>query len=998
MPLKNQVIPAVLQAGLDTGKDPKLVSQGLLILENCLMDKQGELSKRPGMLSLTGTITNENMATYKDRAMMVGATVQRHAGSTSTTGGFDSLGTAGGLDVDVDARAALSNTLVNCAEIQEASEIQAVAYEEYDNIALAYKWKLATYDRYSGVLIDEIEDDYQIRIIKLDDTIYYFKPSGAGAVLHYSKVDSDGTINASMQTITGCVATHTNLVGWCAFDLCEMDTRTYDLMLVHKNAAGTGLQVLTWDGPSFGAGTWRQTAITAPTTVAQVCCSRLLDGEGVVTYVDSGASPRAVTCEAFDVELASQVSAAEVFTDAGTSTFGNLTAVRMTDTLHRIYITLYTSTENADVIAWNNFIDTAGTGSAQYAKDSCPVWATGLIPAAKPYIASDAKHYMLLFRRGYSATDVNWGYLICDEDADIKARVLPGDTYSAAYHRGVGAYYERTTDTWIMGGIKRTDVNTSALVLMEVSLAPGQIHSVESPQHLLIGGSCPWEVDGQQVVEQGFPWYPFHVDTSRAAPGGATDIGEGDYGYKVVYEWYDARGHLHRSRPSPAATITTTTANDVVTLTVPNLHNTAKTDATIVIYRTAVDGSVYYRLKAVANGSDRTQDVTDSAGDSSITYNAYIYTTGGVVGNEAPPPYRVHCIHQHRHVVVHREAEAWDIRYSKEFVTSEGIAYSGFLGIKCDPAGGRITALASYSDRLLIFKENRIYATDGYGKTASATGQGYREPYLVSEAVGCVNQKTLVETPAGLLFEGEDGIYSLDKTMRVQAIGAPASYHFDQISLVSAALVSEQHYAIFVSSDGVALVFDYMHGQWMEFTNHQGSDCTVAQGILYHRTSSDVVKAENRASYLDDSSQVEMRIRTGWFSFAGLLGFKRIREILLIGQNVSNHILRVKVAYDFDPIWVDSQTFEASDLGTYLDASSHYDVNVAAACTAPDYLDKSYLLSVGTSRQKCTSIMLELTDECPTGVTVAAGFTMNGISFLAAVKTGAKRLGTGRYL
>ena len=62
-------------------------------------------------------------------------------------------------------------------------------------------------------------------------------------------------------------------------------------------------------------------------------------------------------------------------------------------------------------------------------------------------------------------------------------------------------------------------------------------------------------------------------------------------------------------------------------------------------------------------------------------------------------------------------------------------------------------------------------------------------------------------------------------------------YHYEQIALVSGAIVPEKHYAIWCSSDGVALVFDYLHGQWLEFTNHVATDCVQAGGYPLPRDS-----------------------------------------------------------------------------------------------------------------------------------------------------------------
>ena len=49
MPLRPAVIPVQLTTGLDAGKDPKIVQQGLLRLENSVQRYTGEFRKRYGM-------------------------------------------------------------------------------------------------------------------------------------------------------------------------------------------------------------------------------------------------------------------------------------------------------------------------------------------------------------------------------------------------------------------------------------------------------------------------------------------------------------------------------------------------------------------------------------------------------------------------------------------------------------------------------------------------------------------------------------------------------------------------------------------------------------------------------------------------------------------------------------------------------------------------------------------------------------------------------------
>ena len=72
--------------GLDAGgKNPQLVRDGLLVLENGQYLRQGAVSLRSGFQAQTGTYTDDRMGTYKDRPVVYGQGLKVFGGSTSQT-------------------------------------------------------------------------------------------------------------------------------------------------------------------------------------------------------------------------------------------------------------------------------------------------------------------------------------------------------------------------------------------------------------------------------------------------------------------------------------------------------------------------------------------------------------------------------------------------------------------------------------------------------------------------------------------------------------------------------------------------------------------------------------------------------------------------------------------------------------------------------------------------------------------------------------------------
>lgn len=467
-------------------------------------------------------------------------------------------------------------------------------------------------------------------------------------------------------------------------------------------------------------------------------------------------------------------------------------------------------------------------------------------------------------------------------------------------------------------------------------------------------------------------------------------------GYQGFYEHYMGDGKVERSAPSPVVSVANI-ADETMSVVFPELHQTAKGTVHFCLYRTEANKATLKRVQLQANDVTAYEGtMTDSDSDENIEEEPQIYTTGNVLSNLPPPPTRAMWVHQERLFVVNREAESWDVRYSKPFEEGEGIAFNNVLALKCTAAGGRITAGASLLGRIVLFKGSSIYTSYGTGYSNTGTGSGYSAPELVSAAIGCVDPKTLVETPIGLMFLSEDGIYLLDQQWGVSAIGKPVKTHTDVINIKGVAHVKDRHYVIWVS-DGVALVYDYLYNTWSTFTDYAGTDVVVDEdNKTWVKGSTTVLSYEDRTLWTDGSvspTAIKHRVRTGWIAADA---YQKVHDIGIMGQNRSDCTIRVKIAFDFQmnsaggPYWAYDVTLNTNLLG-YSETSEYYQAPGTLA-NAEDAL----LIKVRIAR-RCRAFLVEISDETRSGgSTVTKGFTVSALDLSVSPKGGLFRTGGAR--
>lgn len=521
--------------------------------------------------------------------------------------------------------------------------------------------------------------------------------------------------------------------------------------------------------------------------------------------------------------------------------------------------------------------------------------------------------------------------------------------------------------------------------------------------NLLIGGGVVQAYDGDTVAESGFNVYPepptlLEVTSGTPNNNATRSIASGDYGYCIVYRWTDNQGQEHRSAPSEIVSVTTSSGPSAVQVTIPTLRITQKSNVVVEIYRTEDAGTIFYLTNSVTvpffnDPSSDTVVFLDGRPDSALISGRTLYTTGGVLENIAPPSARVLATHTASKRIFLAGLENPNLlQYSKQTFDGQPVEFNDALVQPIDPVGGPITALASMDEKLVVYAEDATFFISGSGPNNAGQQNSFTEPERISSDIGCMNPKSVVLTPKGLMFKSRKGFYLLDRALGLSYIGAPVE-KFNGLTITSAKVVAELNQVRFTAIDGDCLVYNYEYGLWSTFTNHRAKSAEVVGNDYYYlRTNNDLYK-ENRTSFSDAGVPIKMRVEIGWISFTILQGYARVYKMLVLGNWLSRHNLYIKVGYDFNEAW--TQTATVTPDTAQIDAVAYGDDSPYGEPVGKPYggYGNPYQARINFKKQKCQSLKLEIED---VQESAGEGFSLSQITFQVGGKSGLFKLNKGK--
>lgn len=981
MGLRPQPVAIAFREGLDTKTAPKASVPGRLMeLENGVFTKIGEIRKRNGHDAISRQIESggaltaaDALATFRSELLLFG--------------GGRVYSYTDALERWVDRGAAVS------AKLTERSVVRNAHAQSAPDVARANDMTLTVWEDTRGGVRYSLTDDTtgaayvtdgavstssggtRPRVVAFGDYFYIFYSAGTG--IFYRKVDPDAptlieteqnpiaTLDPTLQTWDVLTIGASLYVAWydTAIGTIAVNFFNASMVLGATTYSVTGLSVTMWSDAALNVWilsadlttqyltvydpTW--TASCLNVTVGSVASLQRFTG---VAYGED--SSRILFEKTGSIIYATTVHVSGLIRSAVTE------IVRSVGLAGRAFehdLTTYVPVVHASTLQSTLFVLNAADGA--------------VVGKASPGLAGGA-------RERYTLSHVT-------EHAAGKFSFAA--TVKTALEATSGGVHTRNGVEWVE---------------MDFSGSP-RFQSCELGQNLIVAGACVSAYDGGTYAEHGFHLYPEGIAVP-AITGAVGSLGAGAYQWRFVYEWTDLQGQVHRSAPSPAVSYTTV-ANDSASFTVPTLRLTGKALVRIVAYRTAVAGSVFYRLGTIASPTlnDKTADsvtIVDAATDASIAGNELLYSDGAAgseLENIAPGGASLVVSHRGRAFC---KVGPQRVAFSKQIEDGRPVEFNDGLYVTPDARGGEVSALASMDDKLIIFKDRAIFAVNGDGPDFTGAGS-YPEPVLVSSDVGCSDARSVVLTGGGVMFKSSKGIYLLDRSLQVTYIGAPVE-DYNGLTLTSATMVPGSNQVRWTSSGsvviedeprtGVGLVYDYAFNQWGTFTNHDGVGATVWNGTYVYAKSDGRTYKENTSTFADAGAWVRFKLTTSWLTFAGVQGYQRIYRVGLLGDYKSEHSLRVRLGYNYAPSFSYSQDLDAESLvgaGTWGSDATWGSGSVWGGAPPVEWF------CARPERQKCAAIRVSLEDVQTD--TTGEGFSISNLALLVGVKRGPFKFTADRH-
>jgi len=989
MALEKQNITVNLGLGLNTKVDPKLMRDGLLELENGVFTSVGQVQKRYGLTALgnlttTGTAITDTraIATFQDELDLLSSN-NLYSYVSSSNNWLDKGNFAG---VAVRGVGILRNANTQSSpDIGYLSGITVYAYQDSGGGIRA-----TVVDETSG---NQIQSNYQLSTtgvhprcaITTNSILVYYVETNTLKV-NVLSVGNPTSFSAAASVTANIHATAIYDIAPAGNNNVIAYRKSSGSVIVTGYLKANGLLASATDGYPSPV----EFAKDPDGSIAILAYYR-----GDVTndglYVFFHNSTDGTRCIIYDIGLANTPISRII--DASTTLSRNITAINLTSSSVQVWYEVTSAQTYYRYIKSNTISRTGTVGTAQ-------VWARSVGLISKAFTGYDSNVYLIVGHESvlqsthFTAKNISTSsYFIANRISYQNAGGLTANV------SGLCNVYSISTYEWLAPMIVKTSLNsqnnnvfsTNGLQKIVFNFdTTALFDTAQLGNNLHIAAGMLFDYDGTNLVEHGYNLYPENIVAANSTAGaGMTD---GTRQYAIAYEWTDIQGQIHRSSPSIPTSSVTAGGTNVVTLTIPTLRLTerkaAKGDISVVVYRTTNNGTVFYRASSITSPllnvtSQDTVAYVDNLTDTVIVGNELLYTTGGVLENIAPPSCTKIYVYNNRLIIAGLEDDN-AIWYSRQFSQNESVNFSDLIVARIDQGKRGITGLVQLDEKLIFFKSNSIYYQLASGPTDTGFNNDIGTPQAIATDVGCVSSKSIVITPVGAMFKSAKGYYLLDRSLQVEYIGAQVEA-FNGLTPSGAVLCDSVNQIRFTHTDGSCLVYDYYLKQWSTFTNMNCIASRRWNSNFVLARSSGVVDYENSATYLDNSSNIMMKVTTNWIQTGGIQSFQRIYQAAIIGQFRSNHILRVRVGYNFEESWRDDfniNSVTALGNSTYGDDALYG--NAAYYGGSNDYI---WQFKINNSIQKCQSIRYEITTVNPDGIE-GASFNLTALSLEVGIKKG----------
>lgn len=1000
--LQKQSVNINFAQGLDTKTDPWQVAAGkFLSLENSVFTKGGQLQKRNGYASLAALpYASSYLTTFNNDLTAVGEQIQ------ALVPGIGSWVYKGAMSqIQIEAAPLVKNSLnqIQCDSAIAANNLVCTVYTEKNSSTLSYKYVISDLSTGQNVVAPTLLSDADAtygtpRVFLLGKyfVILYTALVSGVYKLKYLAVNS-----ITFETSTDIVASTYTPATTVAFDGVVYNNELY---IAYNGAAATGIKVVSLNAQLALSSTINPDSAHSATMFAMA----VSEDQNVVwvAYYNSA------TNNGYAVGLSPQLDVLRAATQVISSTAvlnltcygvpGGQTSAKIIFEVNNNY--------TYDATIPTHYLKAVTINQTGTVKPST-VFVRSVGLAGKAFVVSGKAYIPAVYQSPYQPT-----FFILNDNGSAVAKLayqnaggyLINGLPSVSVIDSVARFPYLYKDTIapvnkninVPAGSQVAGVYAQLGINLASAIFGAQPQSVEIGSNLNLTGGITWAYDGYQITEQNFFLYPESIKATASTSGGNMDVSETFY-YAVTYEWSDNQGNIFRSAPSVPLVVPPKGGSSTgsVTLEIPTLRLTYKTDVKICVYRWCTSQQTFYQTIAnyltaptLNNPAVDYVTVVDTLADSSIVGNPILYTTGGVVENIGPPAFSNLFLYDDRVWGISAEDPnlLW---YSKQVIEATPVEMSDLFTMYVAPSlgaqgpSGDLQCGFPMDDKAILFKKASISYFNGSGPDNTGANSQYSQPILITSTLGCSNAQSIVFMPNGLMFEfsSEAGnqIWLLGRDLSTVYIGAAVEELTKNATIQSAVNIPGTNQVRFTLSTGITLMYDYYYQQWGTFTGVPAVSSTLYQGLHTYLNASGLVFQESPEQYLDGTVPVTMSFTTSWLNIAGLQGYQRSYFFYLLGKYYSPHKLLVEVAYDYNDAPVQGSLILPLNYSPAYGESNPYGQELLYGGNSAVENWRVFL-----SRQRCSSIQISMTEyfDPSLGQPAGAGLTLSGLNLVVAAK------------
>lgn len=971
MALEKQIVPMPLTRGLDLGtadnlRDPDALSSGI----NCEQLITGEIAKRAGFASVAtpnatpitgipvdGSVLSSNNVTDINALQFLtasntlnyvypsGKIVPRMRKITATVDALIS-GSAGFINYDISF---YGTTIVVAVAMAGGTEVRTYRFDTNLNLIPAATEAYYSVTGLTGASVKVVGSN-----------VFVFQSTA-------------NTIRIYSDTLTYS-GTSLSLGGSLSWDVGAW-TSSGNFLILYDNGASMTLAI-------YASSTSLTTSTTfSNTNVTRACVFPQTAGSSLVAFISRSTGTR-LTAFRYDNSLTLLGTADQSFVS---NVVYNITGIAPAGISNLLFAVEYGTATAADVherVVRPLYVSSSYTGTTALTTYAFPMIRLGL--ASKPFqFASGDFPYFLVSHQSIDSYNLQNCYgLMHFSDPNntlgfsgkfaygqaenllsrrsIANNVLPNFAAVSASRQVAAILTRSLTDLTV-------DAANSTFGLSFIDVTADTYFQASKPVRIggytVTAGNAINLVDSVSINEAGFNLYPDKLVVTDAGSG---SIPSGSYNYVAVLECYDNKGNLLESSTSEPTLLDHSLGNRQFSVTYYGIGLLSRTNARLVLYRTTNGGTIYYRVSSTTTLDVASGTIIDNTTDETLQTSKILYTTGGVAENIAPPNANFVAAVKNR-LWTFETGNLDTLWFTKE--TREGFIpqFSDLLTINVGRQFGPLIGVAALDDKVIVFKELCVQVIVGDGPSDNLVG-GWSTPAVIAQGLGCISARSITETPQGVFFESQEGIYIVDKGMNVNFVGRPL--YKSEGTLISSAYNPVNNCVYFLSTTKLWAFF-ITTGTWYEWTVTNPIDIIYEAGTLYLITTTKILK-QTANTWQDDASNYQQLIKLGQFQFAGIQGYQRVYKVLATGRSLADEsgTVTVKNYFDANTTATDTQTIAQTALVSGNKMS----------------------LEIRPSRQKCETMQVEISHTANN-----SGITINAVTAEVGALPGAgRRAATGR--